>query len=121
MVIDSSYFIEFYRAKDKTKTAFANLPSNSRLFVSLITRFELMAGAHTPQKWQEMEILLQRISLLNFTTSIADEAAKIFLSLRQKGQIIGTLDIFIAATALHHQLPVATLNKKDFSKVPGLT
>jgi predicted nucleic acid-binding protein len=40
--------------------------------------------------------------------------------LRKVGQPIEDNDILIAATALHHNLPVATRNVADFNRIPGL-
>lgn len=54
------------------------------------------------------------------TRSIAEEAARIHLNLRSQGFAIDHRDIFIAATAKVHDLPIKTINTKDFSKVTGL-
>ncbi|MFK7924930.1 MAG: PIN domain-containing protein [Bacteroidia bacterium] len=45
MVIDTSVFIEFLRAKDKKRTSLYNLPENTALYISSVTVFELYAGA----------------------------------------------------------------------------
>lgn len=36
------------------------------------------------------------------------------------GRSLGDMDLFIASTALHHQLQLATLNVKHFAGIPGL-
>ena len=47
MVIDTSIFIEFLRAKDKTKTALFLIPDDEQIFISSITLYELLMGAYT--------------------------------------------------------------------------
>lgn len=45
MVIDTSIFIEYVRAKDKITTTLENFPSGSLLYVSAVTVCEIMAEA----------------------------------------------------------------------------
>jgi tRNA(fMet)-specific endonuclease VapC len=40
--------------------------------------------------------------------------------LRRQRLKVGTMDLRIAATALHHQLTIVTRNLKDFQRIPGL-
>lgn len=51
---------------------------------------------------------------------MAREGARIRRELRQKGQIIGDLDILIAATAVHLGEPLVTADTAHFSRIPGL-
>jgi predicted nucleic acid-binding protein len=77
-------------------------------------------GAKDPAKWRDVDVILQPLMKLPFNTDTAMEAAKIFQLLQKQGNIIEFRDIFIAATAITNNLPIKTLNTKDFSKVPGL-
>ena len=40
--------------------------------------------------------------------------------LARRGQLIGTNDLWIAATALTHKVPIATGNVAEFNRVPDL-
>jgi predicted nucleic acid-binding protein len=51
---------------------------------------------------------------------VAEKAAEIYHRLRKNNQIIEFRDIFIAATCLTFNLPIATLNKKHFKRIEGL-
>ena len=42
-----------------------------------------------------------------------------FNELKSKNQIIEVPDIFIAATAIHNKLPIATLNTNHFDRIPN--
>lgn len=44
-----------------------------------------------------------------------------YRELSKRGELIGTNDLWIAATALAHQLPLATGNGNEFRSVKGLT
>lgn len=48
-------------------------------------------------------------------------AGEIYRALAAKGQLIGTNDLWIAATALVHGMGVVTNNMHEFSRVPDLT
>jgi tRNA(fMet)-specific endonuclease VapC len=49
MVIDTSIFIEFLRAKDKTKTVLFQIPEADHFYISSVTLYELLIGANTPE------------------------------------------------------------------------
>ena len=46
--------------------------------------------------------------------------SEITRKLRKKGQLMGTNDLWIAANAIQHNLPLVTKNKNHFSRVPNL-
>ena len=77
-------------------------------------------GAKDVAKWKDVELILEPISKLPFDQASAIEAAKIFQFLQRQGSIIEFRDIFIAATAIVNNLPVKTLNVKDFSRIPDI-
>jgi predicted nucleic acid-binding protein len=120
MVIDSTVFIEYLRSRDRRNTTLVNLPEVSMLYVSDVTVFELFMGAKDVAKWKDVELILEPISKLPFDQAAAIEAAKIFQFLQRQGSIIEFRDIFIAATAIVNNLPVKTLNVKDFSRIPDI-
>ncbi|MBI5916682.1 MAG: type II toxin-antitoxin system VapC family toxin [Bacteroidetes bacterium] len=120
MVIDSAIFIEYLRSRNREQTALLNLPIAPAYYVSDVTVFELFMGAKDEAKWKEVEVVLGPMIRLPFNYAAAVEAAKIYQILQKQGNIIEFRDIFIAATALVNQLPVRTLNVKDFSRIPGL-
>lgn len=43
-----------------------------------------------------------------------------YRSLASQGELIGSNDLWIAATALAHELPLATGNLQEFERVRGL-
>jgi len=45
---------------------------------------------------------------------------RITRELRDRGTLIGSNDLWIAATSVRHDVPLATANAVDFRRVPGL-
>lgn len=121
MVIDTSVFIDYLRAKDKTKTRLQNLPEDAVIYVSSVTLYELYMGAFTPQKWVDIQTLTDGIPVLSFSQEVAEKAAIIFQELKKTNKLIEFRDIFIAATAIVHHLPVVTRNGKHFKRIKELT
>ena len=120
MVVDTGIFIDYLRARDKSKTILQDLPDNVELYISSITLYELYMGATSAQKWVDVKTLTEDIPVLPFTKTIAEKAAIVYQELKKENKIIEFRDIFIAATALVHDLPILTRNKKHFTRVDGL-
>ena len=77
-------------------------------------------GATNPEKEKDIDTLTDGLNILPFDNEIALKAARIYHDLRKKNQLIEFRDIFIAATCLVNELPLATLNKKHFERIEGL-
>jgi tRNA(fMet)-specific endonuclease VapC len=120
MVVDTGIFIDYLRSKDKSKTILQNLPDDVELYISSVTLYELYMGATSPQKWIDVKTLTDDIPVLPFTKTISEKAAIIYQELKKENKIIEFRDIFIAATAMTHNLPVLTRNKRHFTRVKGL-
>jgi len=92
--------------------------------ISSITVAELEFGVQKslyPSRNQEaLEQFLLPLVILDFDHEAARTYGKIRALLENRGRVIGTLDMLIAAHALSLNLPLATNNVKEFSRVPGL-
>ena len=58
--------------------------------------------------------------VLPFDSSCAKIAAEIYKDLKIRNLSVETDDILIAATAINYTLPLATINRKHFDKIPNL-
>lgn len=115
ILVDSSVLIESFRKKKKDETFLHQLFSNySTLHISVITYYELLCGAKSDALLNDTLKLLQLFEIIDLTQPEAKQAASIFQELKKKNTIIGTADILIAATAIEHALPIATLNRSHF-------
>jgi len=118
--VDTGPFIEYIRLKDKSKASILSLPDDLELFMSAVTWYELWAGTHNESTKSDLLVITAGIPILAFEAEIAERAGKIHRDLQRRGKLIGPRDIFIAATALVHHLPIRTLNTKDFERIEGM-
>ncbi len=94
-------------------------------FASEITRYELRYGAalHPNGKalWGRIESdVLPRCTWLPVVGEISLRTADLNAQLRSAGQPIDWADLFIAATALVHDLILVTRNVRHFDRIDGL-
>lgn len=120
MVIDSNLFIEYFRAKDKSATALAQLPKGVPLFISAVSVFELFVGANTPERVAQTEVLLKFVWVLPMDEAVARLSGRLYDDLQRAGQKREFRDVMIAATAIHARLPLKTLNFRHFDQIPNL-
>jgi len=119
VLLDTSILIEFLRREDKLLTKLYRLSKDYQtLSISIISHTELYAG-ESPWKNREMrrnlESLLSNLTIIALTLEISKEAGR----LRALNNL-PTIDAIIAATALSENLPLVTLNSKDFKRVKKL-
>lgn len=94
--------------------------------VSVITVSELLHGVHRARGAQRtrrrafVEHLLGTLEPVPITEPVARVHAEVWAALAAGGKVIGSHDLWIAATALAHGFGVATGNSRDFERVPGL-
>lgn len=67
--------------------------------------------------WKTM---FSNMTVLDFDSQCAEQAAKIYQDLKSKGLLIEAEDLLIAATALANRMKLATGNVKHFARVVGL-
>ena len=83
------------------------------LYVGILA---LPRGRKRTQLEQWFGDVVQTIDCLPWDATISRRWAKLVLDLKQKGDKLPLLDSMIAATALQHDLSVATRNTRDFNK-----
>ena len=76
----------------------------------------LAPGRKRRQLEHWFDALMQTIECLPWDATISRRWAKLVVDLRQKGKTMPLLDGMIAATALQHDLTIATRNTGDFRK-----
>ena len=97
---------------------------NARLAISAICEAELLFGLNkknSARLWTEYEQYLKhQLVVLPLDRKVIETYARIKAETLSTGPSIGEFDLLIGATALANNLKVATLNTKDFAKIPGL-
>lgn len=125
-ILDTCTWIEFFHERNGVKERVASKDID-QIFASEITLAELIYGAMNSADYerhiQEPEWLRQYITIYNIS-DVFYEYAQIRCALnkikKHLDREVGSLDIFIGATALHYGLTVVTENVKHFSLMPGV-
>jgi tRNA(fMet)-specific endonuclease VapC len=120
LVVDTSIFIDYLRAKDKKKTDLYKIPNSKRIYISSVTLYELLMGATNEEKRKDVHLLTEDTIVLPFDDAVSIRASEIYHDLRKINKMIEFRDIFIAATCLIYNLPIKTTNKIHFQRIKGL-
>jgi len=92
--------------------------------ISVITLGELEYGAAKSSYPDQNRVALLEFAsffeIYSFDAGAAREYGVIRADLEQKGKIIGSMDMLIAAQAKYLNLILVTNNEKEFKRVPGL-
>jgi tRNA(fMet)-specific endonuclease VapC len=117
--LDTSILIDYYRKKNKLKTKFVQLAENHVFAISVITKFEILSGINEKQRdfWKQ---IFSNLKIITLGEKDVEIAAQIVRTLKSRNKIIGLKDILIASTAIANDLPVSTLNLKDFQRIDNL-
>jgi tRNA(fMet)-specific endonuclease VapC len=124
VLIDTRVLVD--RERGAGSTHLERLIGDEERAISVVTVSELLhgvqraRGATRVRRHAFVEHLLAAFEALPITEQVARVHAEIWARLAARGQMIGSHDLWIAATALAHGLGVATSDAADFSRVPGL-
>lgn len=122
-LIDTSVLVDAERGV----AGLARVPADGEHLISVITLSELLHGVHRAphgplraRRQAFVDAVVAGIEALPITGDVARVHAELWSALDAAGEAIGAHDLWIAATALAHELTVATANAREFSRVPGL-
>ena len=108
LLIDTSILIDHLRKAQKDRTLFYQL-----------SLFEFAVGS-SPTNRDFVTLLLTRFPILTLDSPCMQTVVTIYQQLKASNQLLPLPDIFIAATAITHDLPLLTLNQKHFTRIPQL-
>jgi len=118
---DTTFFVDLDRERKRGKNGpasrlLAEAP-DEELAMSVITQGELARGFNDVAAWNRFCVGFL-VYPLDIETLWA--AAVLFNQLRGKGFSMSDNDLWIAATALRHDLVLLTENRRHFDRAPGL-
>ena len=106
VLVDTDVLIDHMRG-------YRRLDIGAHMSISIVTRTELYAGHQRNEP--AVEALLGRMGEFDVDSDIARRAGRI-----KRDTGLQTADALIAATALAHQFPLMTRNRRHFERVAGL-
>jgi predicted nucleic acid-binding protein len=119
VVVDADIMIEVLRKNPAVASYLRNDIGAFNIVLSAITIAEIQQGATNKENLQQINRLLKQYIVL----PIDHQISNIFSTLVQKYVLSHNTDIgdsFVAATALHYQLPLLTMNYKHYKHIPNL-
>jgi len=87
---------------------------------SLLIAGELAAGRSLGANRETWEALIDPFRFLDYSREVGWYFGLIYRQLQERGTLIGANDLWIAATALAHDLPLVTRNAKEFGRIRDL-
>lgn len=120
IVVDTDVIIDFFRDISPAADVFSKLISLEKAAITAISVFELYAGIEGSKRLRQIETLLQQIITLPLNTIEAAIAGRIYTQLKTRGKLVGTHDIFIAATCIANNLSLYTKNVAHFSEIKDI-
>jgi tRNA(fMet)-specific endonuclease VapC len=119
IVADSDVLIDYLRGSEQADRVALEIKTGG-LATTVISAFELWAGAKSPKQAAAVEVLLQALLILPLTLSSARAAANVRRDLEAKRIPIGMADSLIAGICIDRESMLLTRNKKRFERVQGL-
>ena len=117
ILLDTGVLFEFL-ADRKLAEPVARILAAGKGAVSSVTVYELFRGVQSKRHLQQRAQLLSLVHAIDLTPQIAKLAGKLYADLKASGELIDNEDILIAATSIHHAIPVFTTNRKHFARIP---
>ncbi|MDZ7333328.1 MAG: type II toxin-antitoxin system VapC family toxin [candidate division KSB1 bacterium] len=126
VLYDTSMIIGYLRGNKNCKAKVEQVRSGKVIgFISVIPVFELYIGAflsaNSAEAIKDVRVLLSWFQPpLIIDETIAQKVAYLFVKLQRSNELIELNDLFIGGTALTLGLPISTLNRSHFSRIPDL-
>lgn len=118
VLCDTNIIIEFYKENSSILAELKTI-GQKNVVVSIITAGELLYGAFNKKELNQINRDLAHLHLLHLDSSVC----ACFMELMSKYSLSHNLtlpDGLIAATALTENIPLYTLNSKDFKYINGI-
>jgi len=126
ILIDTSVLIQLERGGAEVSDR-VRLAGDDSVFLSVVTASELLHGVWRARdegmrarRIALVEAILREIPLIDLDLAVARVHAQIWAEQQAKGLMIGVHDLWIAATCIAHGFRIATVNVRDFERIPGL-
>lgn len=119
VIIDADVIIEVLRKNPLAKSFISNEVGSQNIIISCITVAEIQQGANNKEDLQQINKILKQYIKVSIDYSISNIFATLFekFTLSHSSAIPDTL---IAATALHYNLTLLSINQKHFKHIPNL-
>lgn len=123
LILETTFLIDLEREHRRgvpgPAVEFLESNGDARLYLPFIVAGELAAGISMRDRTR-WEAFLSPFYVLASTAEVSWHYGRAYRHLKDNGSLIGTNDLWIAATGLAYGMPVVTRNVEHFRRVPGL-
>ncbi|HVT19398.1 MAG TPA: type II toxin-antitoxin system VapC family toxin [Thermoanaerobaculia bacterium] len=119
-IADTDVLIDYLAGRNEAAAQVATELALGTLVTTVVTRFELLAGARTPRQQETIQQLLEVVPALSLDPASADRAAQVRRTLELRGEPIGMGDSLIAGIVLQNGGALMTRNRRHFERIEGL-
>ncbi len=119
IVFDTDILIDASRSVQMAVHTLSQFQQRGQLAVSAMTQMELLIGCQNNRALAQTNIFPQRFIIFPIDRSISDIATAL-LTKYTLSHGLQIHDALIAATALHHALPLLSKNQRDYRFIDGL-
>jgi predicted nucleic acid-binding protein len=123
LILETTFLVdlerEFLRGESGPARQFLEDHAGAELCITLTAAGEMACGPGEEER-NAWDALIGHFRLLSPDMEAAWAYGQTYRYLRQNGLLIGANDLWIAATAIAHDLPLVTRNEDHFRRVPGL-
>lgn len=122
--LDTTFLIDLQkeRKREREGRAVRLLAAHpkARLLCCAVAWGEFLEGLSDRENHPLAQSLRTFLDVIPVTDTTSAIYAQIAAELRSEGRLIGANDLWIASATIEHDLPLATRNAADFSRVNGL-
>jgi predicted nucleic acid-binding protein len=123
VILETTFLVDLERELARGSTGpvqdFLAAHEDARLHITFTVAGELAAGTSLSDR-SRWRAFIAPFLVLPFSEDVACQYGQSYRYLRGVGLLIGANDLWIAATALAYDMPLATRNRRHFRRVPGL-
>lgn len=122
LIFDTTFLIDFQKERKRGADRahrFLERKAEAYAYLPIIAYGEYAEGFESLSDPAFVSVV-ESYEIIEVSRPIADRYAALTRELRAHGQLIGTNDLWIAATALHQDWPLVTRNLDHFARVEGI-
>lgn len=119
VIVDADVIIELLRKNPLAKSFLINEVGSQNIILTCITVAEIQQGANNKENLQQINKVLKQYIVVPIDYSISNIFASLFENFTLS-HASGIADTLVAATALHYNLPLLSINQKHFKHIPNL-
>jgi tRNA(fMet)-specific endonuclease VapC len=118
VILDTNIIIELYKGNLEVRATCEGL-GEQNLFISSVVASEFFSGVRDKKELPKVQRHIRKFPIVHINETISAMAVGLVEHYcLSHHPYVG--DMLIAATALHYNIPIYTLNRKDFKHIPKL-